>query len=199
MVASTVYYNREKYTLDKRILGGFPPERAYNLLTDRFYLKEYPTALDAISKDGQLQQLTISGGNRDMPRFYLGRFFQNGLTRLIFHFGPQLHLAFLQDGSNSRMVLLDDSVHTPYFAVSDSTLAPANPSAKPNSLSFLGHPASAGLIFSQLLSLRSSTDLLFACWKNRDSLLSDSRQFCTKDPCYPCSYDTLRADLLSLG
>ena len=130
MVTDSFYYNREKHILDKRTLGDFPPERAYNQLTDRFYSKEYPIALDVLSENGNLQHLDIFGGNRDMPRFYLGRFFQNGLKKLIFHFGPQLHLVFLQDGTNSMMVLLDDTEHTSYFAVSDSTLAPSNPTSE---------------------------------------------------------------------
>lgn len=198
MIADTVYYNREKYVMDKRILGGFPPERACNQLNDRFYLKEYPTALDALPEKGAVQQMEISGGNRDMPRFYLGRFFQNGFKKLVFHFGPQLHLAFLRDGTKTRMILLEDAQNTAYFAVADSALAPSNPAAKANPVCFLEQPAAEGLVFLQLLALRSSADLLFACWKNRNALLADRRKFCTEDPCRPEPYETIQAEILAL-
>ena len=195
---SGFFYNREKYILDKRTLGGFPPERAHNQLTTRFYLKEYPTALDALPEHDDVQHLDISGGNRDMTGFYLSRFFQNGLKKLIFHFGAKLHLIFLRDSINSMMVLLDDTECTSYFAVADSSLAPSNPAAKVKAISFLGQPTATGLLFSKMIILRSSADLLFACWKNRKVLLADSRQFCTEDPCRLCSYETLQAELLAL-
>ncbi len=194
-IASSVYYNREKYTLDKRILGGFAPQRAYNALTTRFYLKDYPSAIEALPQKGDVQRLVVSAANRDLPRSFLERFFGLCFQKLVLHFEPGLHLVLMREHSHSRMVLLDDEGRRAFFAVSDSA-SPA-PGTQPVPVSFFGRPAAAGLVFEELIFLRSSTELLLTCWKNRETLLADPRLFAPADPCRPCAYEELRAELLS--
>lgn len=187
---NSVYYSKEKFILDKRTLGVFPAQRACNQLTDRFYLKTYPTQLDAVGTDNTLQTMRISGGNRDMPRFYLNRFFQGGLQKLIFHFGEDKHLVLFWRKNCGLLLVLNDITQQAHFAfTTDNDTAETASSTSP--VQEDGIPTA--LAFRYFLSLRSASDLLFACWESLDKLLADTTQYlCWTDS----PYDELRQKAL---
>lgn len=193
-ISSSVYYNKQQYNEEKRLLGGFPIERALNFLLDQIAFKIYPKTLSAVTQEGGKKSLDTSGVNRDMPRFYLHRFFQQNLRQLVFHFDGGAHLVLLEDAGKGMLILLQDELQQVSFGMTQK-----NAARKPEDMQvtvFRGDTVPTAFVFEHMQQLRGVVELLLARMDKPHIILSKSGLYCAGNPCKSCTYEEMRRQYL---
>lgn len=194
-ISSSVYYNKQKYNEEKRLLGGFPVERSLNLLSDQIGFTVYPKTLTAVTQEGDKRTLDTTGVNRDMPRFYLHRFFQKNLGQLAFHFDGNRHLVLLEDSGNMLLMLFEDEMQRASFCMTEKKRYQAGEQIP--ATDFRGEPVPAVCVFTDMEKLRGTAELLLARMDAPDTILSKSGLYLSGNPCSEHGYGALRAQFLA--
>ncbi len=191
--AMIVYHGRNKYNMDKRMLGGFPVEWAHNSISEKYYMEDYPSTISATNLQDVCDSYAITSSNRFKFQSVMQQFMKGQLKKLCLSWFGVNHIVLLRDDTRYLFAFLKDENQSALLSVADLD---AYKNADSSEEDFLGHAIPSYLIYRDPEHLRAAVELLFA--KILTFLL-----FADKMPPYldaaslfSRTYDEIRSDIL---
>lgn len=189
--ASNVYLNSAeiRYLFAKRTLGGFPPQRARNVMGAKFVLSMQPQTLWYINMDGTETREEITAVNNREVQELLAGFVMNRLNRLVLIWkagqpeetenkGLKLMLLHQKLGEHHQYaaIVLNDHKRTIEYLVGDVT-AYINAEKKIPMAEFMGERIPFYLVHSDLVRIRDFLDLFLPSLPDIEAITGQLGEF----------------------
>lgn len=199
--AVNVVHGRHKYLLDKRLLGGFPAERACSRLAARLYLSAYPSRIVSVySDDNRRECLPVGNRNRDRLQHAFSRLLSGELNSLQLTWAtdslPQLHIVLLHEQGRFLLALLSDQAQEAQFHVADKAVYMDVEGKKYPKATFRNRTIAAYLIHDSAKTLRSALELLLACIHEPPLVTDQFAEYAEETPVKPRPYEAIRAEFV---
>ncbi len=198
--AVNVAHGRHKYNLDKQLLGGFPPERAYNRADAPFYFSLYPASAACVDGEGGVETLKVGEPERPRLQKLLARFLQEDCRKLRLTWGKQAgrrrHIVLLRDGGRFLMAWLQEEKKTAEYHVADVRAYMDVERKKYPRDTFQGRMTPAYLIHGGVTPLRNALELLLAHMEEPGIITGKFAEYAQENPVKPRPYETLWTELV---
>ena len=194
-----VDHGRVKYNLDKRLLGGFPVERAGNRPDAPFYFYDYPSSAARADAGGNAEVLEVTEGNRPRVQTLLADFLAGQGQKLRLTWGKKAgtrrHIVLTRDGERFLMAWVREDKKKAEFHAADRWTYMDVEGRKYPKDAFLGKTTPAYLIHD-LPGLRNALDVLLANLDRPERVTSPMGEYAGENPVKPRPYEALWAELV---
>lgn len=186
------FETRQRYTLARRLYGGYSAEQAHNQIQARFYLPQLPVRMLYKETEGTTAERTAVGKDKAGVQYQLSRFMWGQLAELSLtwqyeskgaagYYGENIlrerHLVLLKDNACFQMIYMDDEHSHISYLVSDVSEYMNAEGKKYRKETFLGKTVPGYLVHKDLGRIRDGLDLLLSEIMNPSAIVGRFGEF----------------------
>ncbi len=191
--AINVSHGRNKYNMDKQLLGNFPVEWAHNNISDKIYLDIYPDSFALTNLQETSETIILKTSNRFKIQTAFQQYLKGQAQQLCLNWS-YLNLVLLQENGQYMMVFLHrDNAE---FCVADKQSYFKSNNEDAAKELFLGKITPSYLLHKDIAAFRNHLELLLAKITEPECILNEFAQYTNTNLPKEWSFQTLCEEFL---
>ena len=195
-----MYHGRQKYNLDKQLLGGFSDVRAHNNEDARFYFYTYPNTAAWTDGEGNVETLQVGELNRDSLQKAMLQFLGGAWLKFRLTWGSEAekrrHIVLLHDSGRFLLAWVDETKRRVEFHVADHRTYLDVEGKKYPKDTFHGRTVGAYIIHDGAAALRNALELLLANLDEPSRIINKFAEYAEEKPVKARPYEAIWDELV---
>ena len=191
--AINVSHGRNKYNIDKQLLGNFPVEWAHNNLSDKIYLDIYPSSFTLTNLQKETETIEIKTSNRFKLQNAFQKFLKGEAQEFCLNWSS-FNLVLLQEDRRYMLVFLQNETSRFCVANKESYLQTNEEHSKTEL--FCGKITPSYLLHTDIAAFRNSLELLLAKLDDPQCIINEFGQYTNEEPTEQWTYKIICKEFL---